>query len=1090
MKYLILTVLFLSISLISNAQNLDWVRKMGGPLTDAGKDIIVDSNGNVYTIGTYQNVPTVTTNEGTYNLTSYGSTDIFISKNDSNGTFLWIRTLGSSLSDDISSIEFDANSNLLMTARFQGTIDANPGVGVSSLTSNGGSDVFILKLDSDGNFIWVKQFGGTASESINSIVVDTDQNIIVGGIFNSTVDFDPGLGIFNLISTGGQDGFVCKLNSSGDFIWAKNIGSPNTQNYEILTCVALDQSNNIVITGNVSGTLDFDPNAGVFNLTSGGLFDTYILKLNSNGDFVFAKKTNGANAASQSSATKIVVDNSGNILATGTFYNPMDFDPSPAVFTMTSIGFNNNIYLLKLQNDGDFIWAKQMPSGSVVSISGFEIDAYDNYYLTGHFETNLDFDPSAASYIKTSAGGRDIYFCKLDSSAQLIWGHAIGGTGFDMGLSITTDLQQNVHVTGYFYNTVDFNPGVGVFNLTNGGSGGEAYILKLGNCEHEQVTDTVTACGSYTWINGQTYTSSNNTVFHVLTNQGGCDSIVYLHLTIKPNSYNFDTIISCGPYTWIDGNTYYVSTSTPTFTLTNHLGCDSIISLNLTVNSPSFVVNSVSTCDSYTWIDGVNYTSSTNLPQFTLTNSNGCDSIINLHLSINYSTSSIDSITACGSYTWINCVTYSSSVSNVTHIIPNSVGCDSIITLNLTILPVSNSIDSIIACGSYTWIDGITYFTSTFTPTFSLQNQYGCDSIISLHLTINPVSNTINTISACNSYTWIDGNTYSSSTTSPSLVLTNSFGCDSIISLDLTINHSTSSTQTIASCSPFTWINGQTYLNSINNVSHIIPNSVGCDSIITLDLTILPSSTSTQNITACGSYTWINGVTYNSSNSTATHLLTNSAGCDSLVSLNLTINQAQNTYHFVETCSSYTWINGTTYSSSTNTPIYVLQTNSGCDSIVHLNLTVSSIDTALTINGNEISSNQNGAIYQWIDCANGGQAISGETNQLFVATTDGDYAVIIHLGNCEEYSRCVTINSQKLIENNLNQLEVYPNPTTDIVNIITDLELEKIQVINSMGQVVSEQTKHEFSIKTLSPGVYSLKIKTNLGFTTRLIVKQ
>lgn len=98
--------------------------------------------------------------------------------------------------------------------------------------------------------------------------------------------------------------------------------------------------------------------------------------------------------------------------------------------------------------------------------------------------------------------------------------------------------------------------------------------------------------------------------------------------------------------------------------------------------------------------------------------------------------------------------------------------------------------------------------------------------------------------------------------------------------------------------------------------------------------------------------------------------------------------------------------------------------------------------------------------------------------------------MIIHLGNCEEYSRCVTINSQKLVENNLNQLEVYPNPTTGVVNIKTDLELEKIQVINSMGQVVSEQTKHEFSIKSLSPGVYSLRIKTNLGFTTRLIVKQ
>jgi len=1139
-----MSLLLVVLGLFSSAfsQNFSWAKKIGGPLTEYGKDIEVDGAENVFTVGTYQMSPTVTTSEGTYNLTASGGQDVFISKNDANGNFLWIRTIGGASGDDGVAIELDAASNSYITGYFQSTVDFDPGVGVANLTSFGSQDIYVLKLDSNGNFLWVKQLGGTGSEGINGLEFDSNGNILLTGTFSATADFDPGVGVTNLIPSGSQDVFVCKLNNIGDFIWAKQFGNASTNSStESVNDLAIDATNNIYLTGLYFGTVDFNPNAGIFNLVATSLYESYILKLNELGDFVFAKKINGTTVQTYTAGKSIAIDNAGNIITSGAFTGLSDFDPGVGTYNMTSGGFNVTIYILKLENDGDFVWAKQFTNTNVISNYGLELDANNNAYLTGHFEGTVDFAPGPAVASKTSAGGRDIYFVKLNAAGNLSWAQALGSTGFDMGLGTTVDASNHFYGTGYFYNTVDFNPGVGVNTLSNTAGNGEAFILKWGDCQPDTVVQAVTACSSYTWINGVTYTTSTNSPIHTLTNVAGCDSTIHLNLTINAPSSSVDVVTACGsytwmngitytasnssathqltnaagcdstitlnltlnaastttqlinacePYTWINGVTYYASTSTPTVVLTNYLGCDSIITLNLTMNQHSYVVNTITACDNYTWIDGINYTSSTTTPQFTLTNSAGCDSIITLHLTINYATTSTETVTACDAYTWINCVTYTTSANNITHVIPNAVGCDSIITLNLTILPSSNSTDVVVACGSHTWMDGITYYSSTSTPSIVLTNQLGCDSIVTLDLTINQPSFVINTITACDNYTWIDGINYTSSTSTPQHILTNSASCDSILILHLTINHASSSTETVTACGSYTWVNGFTYTASTTNATYTIPNSAGCDSIITLHLTIRPTTNSTDVVAACSSYIWMDGVAYTSSNTTATHLLTNVAGCDSLVTLNLTIYPPKSTYHIVQSCESYTWIDGINYSTSTTTPTYVLQAASGCDSIIYLNLTVNDIDTSLTVNGNTITANQSGASYEWINCDNGGQPIPGETNQTLVTGIDGNYAVRITLGTCTELSRCVKIGSLNINVTDFEQLMVFPNPTFDLVNIETDLLVESIHIFNTLGQIVQIESSKIFSMKNLSTGTYVLKIKTDTGVITRQLIKE
>ncbi len=200
----------------------------------------------------------------------------------------------------------------------------------------------------------------------------------------------------------------------------------------------------------------------------------------------------------------------------------------------------------------------------------------------------------------------------------------------------------------------------------------------------------------------------------------------------------------------------------------------------------------------------------------------------------------------------------------------------SIVTLDLTINNVVTGTDVQTACNSYTWIDGITYNASTNTPTFTIVggSSTGCDSIVTLDLTINNFVTGTDVQTACNTYTWIDGITYNASTNTPTFTIVGggSTGCDSIVTLDLTINNFVTGTDVQTACNTYTWIDGITYNASTNTPTFtIVGGSVsGCDSIVTLDLTINNFVTGTDVQTACNSYTWIDGITYNASTNTPT----------------------------------------------------------------------------------------------------------------------------------------------------------------------------------------------------------------------------
>src|SRR5262249_36288313 len=160
------------------------------------------------------------------------------------------------------SIAVDASGNVYTTGYFTGTADFDPDAGVFNLTAAGSFDIFVSKLSASGNFVWAKVMGGGSDDLGQSISVDASGNVCTTGYFTGTADFDPGAGVFNLTAAGYYDIFVSKLDASGNFAWAKAIGGTGgDEGYSI----AIDSSGNVYTTGAFGGTVDFDPNAGVFN---------------------------------------------------------------------------------------------------------------------------------------------------------------------------------------------------------------------------------------------------------------------------------------------------------------------------------------------------------------------------------------------------------------------------------------------------------------------------------------------------------------------------------------------------------------------------------------------------------------------------------------------------------------------------------------------------------------------------------------------------------------------------------------------------------------------------------------------------------
>ena len=651
----------------------------------------------------------------------------------------------------------------------------------------------------------------------------------------------------------------------------------------------------------------------------------------------------------------------------------------------------------------------------------------------------------------------------------------------------------------------------------NGCTQVDTLHLTIFNPMHTAVT--VSACGSYTWAdgNGQTYITSGNytyshldahgctqvdtlhlTILHgssavvanticaselpyewngvTFTEAGmqtatidaanGCDSVVTMVLMVNTPVHHAYTAEACGSYTW-NGTVYSVS-GNYTYSHQDVNGCTQVDTLHLTIFQPANIAITVAECGSYTWTsgNGVTYTASGNYT-YSHTDANGCTQVDTLHLTIHNPVHQAVTVSECGSYTWNGTVYETSGTYTYSHLDNN--GCTQVDTLHLTINnPVHQAI-TVTECGDYTW-NGQTY-TESGDYTYSHLDNNGCTQVDTLHLTINHPAGTAVTVTECASYTWTDGN---GQTYTESGIYTYSHldvvGCTQVDTLYLTINEPEATTLTATVCPaalPYTW-NGVVF-TAAGTQSVTLTAANGCDSVVTMTLTVIFAAQSDIYETACGSYFWNNANYTESGDYTATFTAAN--GCDSIVTLHLTINQSVQTELYETACDSYTWTDGNTYTQSDDYAMTLTAAN-GCDSIVVLHLTIHNSatsefsiewmdDTPYTWNGQEYTE-------------------SGDYTQT-LQTVDGcDSVVTLHL--------TITVDVDVY---DAAAVYIAPNPAKEVCRIV-GLESAPISVdlFDMRGKLLMRARSTEFDVRTLPSGMYMVKVNTGDRIINLKLIRQ
>lgn len=455
MKKQLLVVLFCAFSFFSHSQLvLDWAIGIGGTSSESSYSVATDLDGNIYMagyfVGTVDFNPAVAVAE----LESEGTADIFFAKYDADGNYLFAKSIGGSSGDYAFDIAVDNEGSIYITGRFSGTVDFNPAnAGVANLTSEGSTDVFFAKYNSNGNYAFAKAVGGSGPDSGVSIAVDNSNNIYITGYFSETADFNPDEAWNNNVSSaGGTDVFLAKYDEYGNYEYAHNIVEGPGDDRP--TSIAVDANNFAYVTGHFSGTADFAPLASEILLESNGSEDVFVGKYNALGFNLFAKRIGGAGL---DEGSDILVDSEGAVYVAGNYSGSVDFAGNGN--SVPSVG-STDIFYCKYDSDGDFDYVKALGGTGADKVNSMMIDGEGTVFLSGTFSGAVDFDPITLPNqvdIYTSAGETDIFLAKYSSEVGwYLGGYHMGGVNEDEALGMAADAEGNIIITGTFKGDADF----------------------------------------------------------------------------------------------------------------------------------------------------------------------------------------------------------------------------------------------------------------------------------------------------------------------------------------------------------------------------------------------------------------------------------------------------------------------------------------------------------------------------------------------------------------------------------------------------------------------------------------------------------
>lgn len=492
MKKTILLFASLLSTVCANAQqmNLSWAKSFVAPNAFGyaqayNNNITPLSNGDLIVVGTFKDTvdfdPAAAT---TTLLPSASNFNAHITRLTSNGDFVWTKMLDGDDEIYIANLHTDANGNFYLNGYFKGTCDFNPDpLQNNNLTAVGDKDVFLCKWNSASVFQWVRQFGNAGNNMTYDMATDAAGACYMSVTYTDSIDADPGVAQTYYLSNGLQDVLVVKVSDSGSLLSSFSIGGAFV---DVVRDFKVVSGNELLIAGSVLGTVDLDPGAGSFPVTvPQGTQAGFLLKLNAQGAFSWAKVFQPQNGGSLSRVESIDTDQNGNIYLSGVNQGAVDFNPdNQAVYVINSVNSTMDAYMMKLNSAGQFLWAHSFGANFSDYLNSVTVLNDGRCFIFGEYSGQIDLDPdSVNTMLITSPGSFGNYqnfILGLDANGNYSWGRGVSGYGASLiGNTLITDGNNNLLSCGYYGGSTDFDPNSGVFNLSCPPLTGGAFILKL-----------------------------------------------------------------------------------------------------------------------------------------------------------------------------------------------------------------------------------------------------------------------------------------------------------------------------------------------------------------------------------------------------------------------------------------------------------------------------------------------------------------------------------------------------------------------------------------------------------------------------------
>ncbi len=352
--------------------------------------------------------------------------------------------------DFCSRVEYDNNGNKIIAGTFSGNVDFDPGMNTNTLSATGGSDPFVLKLDSLGNFIWAVTYGGYGNNDLNDIAIDKDNSIYLTGFFSDSIDLDPDTSENYFRSNGSKDSYILKLDENGIFKFGYAFGGSKEDIGRSISC----DVEKFVLSGTFRDTVDFDPDTSFSISSSRGSSDIFHIVFDLEGNYL--KSFNHG-----SNSLDVIYDVSykkGAIYSTGVYLDSTDLSPHGVPLIYQSKG-KTDCFISKHDDSGNIQWGYTF--GDVGADESRSLFVNNNGFLgiTGKFENNVDFDPGTSNFQLNSKGLSDCFTSVFDTNGVFKWARSIGGTSVDLSSSINIDEQNNIYITGQFRDSIDADPG-------------------------------------------------------------------------------------------------------------------------------------------------------------------------------------------------------------------------------------------------------------------------------------------------------------------------------------------------------------------------------------------------------------------------------------------------------------------------------------------------------------------------------------------------------------------------------------------------------------------------------------------------------